>query len=100
MLVEGAVVVTVSVAVAGLPARLTGLEEPKLKVGGSSAPAGLAVRAAAKVTLPVKPSEGVTVMGMVLPVAAPGAMESVLPLNAKLGGVLVTAIWKLLEDGA
>lgn len=56
----GAVVEMVSVAVPGFePVMLTGLVEPKLKVGGYCAPAGPEVTSAESVTLPVEPSPGV-----------------------------------------
>jgi hypothetical protein len=77
-----AVVETVRVAVAGfVPVMLTGLVEPKLKVGGYWAPAGLEVMAGASVTLPVKPPRGVTVMVVVE--VAPGAMETAVPLSVR-----------------
>ncbi len=71
-----AVVETVRVAVPALaPVITTGLVEPKLKVGRSWALVGLEVIAAARVTLPVNPPEGVMVMVLVpLP---PGVTDSV-----------------------
>jgi hypothetical protein len=75
-----AVVVTVRLAdPAEEPVILTGLVEPKLKVGGSLAPVGLAVSAAVSATLPKKPPLGVTVIVDVLPVVAPG-LTMILPL--------------------
>lgn len=72
---------------AAAPVMLTGDVEPKLKVGGSVAPAGLDVSAAVRATLPVNPALGVTVMVAVLPVVAPAA--TVMPpllVSAKVGG--------------
>ena len=81
-----AVVVIVSVAVpAVVPVMLTGLVEPKLKVGGYWAPVGLEVTAAVSVTLPVKPPAGVTVTVELFEVVAPGVSETAVPFNAKLG---------------
>jgi hypothetical protein len=51
---------------------LTGLVEPKLRVGGSWALAGLEVTTPDSVTLPVRPPAGVTVTVDVFPVVAPG----------------------------
>jgi hypothetical protein len=44
---------------------LTGLVEPKLRVGRYAAPEGLEVREAVRVTFPVNPPEGVTAMVLV-----------------------------------
>jgi len=67
-----AVVEMVSVAVpATVPVMLTGVVEPKLRVGGYWAPAGLEVTAAVRATLPVKPPAGVTVIVYVFPLVAP-----------------------------
>ena len=86
-----AVVVKVSVAVpAEVPVMLTGLVEPKLKVGGYRAPAGLEVTAAVSVTLPLKPPAGVTVMAEVFAFVAPGETVTAVPLTVKLGGGAVT----------
>jgi len=82
--VAACVVETVSVAdPASVPVTLTGVVAPKLKVGKFAAPAGLAVRAALKVTLPVNPPLGVTLMVEMLPVVEPGATEIAVPLIAK-----------------
>jgi hypothetical protein len=84
--VVGAVVEMVRVAVlAEAPVISTGLVEPKLKVGGYSAPAGLEVSAAVSVTLPVKPPAGVRVIVEVFSDAAPGAIESAVPVTTKEG---------------
>jgi hypothetical protein len=83
---DPAVVTIVRVpAPAALPVMLRGLVEWKLKVGGTGAPLGLVVRAAVRVTLPVKPPVGVTVIVEVLPVVAPAAMLTGVPLTVKLG---------------
>lgn len=65
----------------------TAEDEPKLKVGGFVAPAGLVATAAVKATLPVNPPLGVTVMVEVLPLPAPRetAIEPLL-LSAKAAG--------------
>jgi hypothetical protein len=83
---ELAVVAMVKVPVAAaLPEIVRGLVELKLKVGGAVTPLGLVVRAAVRVTLPVKPPVGVTVIVEVLPVVAPAAMLSGVPVTVKLG---------------
>ena len=64
---------------------LTGVVEPKLTVGESCAPAGLDVIVAVSATLPVNPPLGVTVIVDWLPVFAPGATVTAVPLIAKLG---------------
>jgi hypothetical protein len=81
------VVVIVRVAVAALdPVMLTELVDPKLNTGGLIALGGLDVSAAVSVTAPVKPPAGVTVMEDVLPVVAPEATVTAVPLILKLGG--------------
>lgn len=89
---EAADVSTVRVAVPGLvPVMATPEVEPKLKVGGSTAPAGLEVRAATKLTVPVNPPSGVTVIVDVLLVVLPGpGMVTLVEVIAKLGGMAVT----------
>jgi len=83
---ELAVVAIVKVPVAAaLPEIARGLVELKLRVGGSVTPLGLVVRAAVRVTLPVKPPVGVTVIVEVSPVVAPAAMLSGVPVTVKLG---------------
>jgi hypothetical protein len=83
---EFAVVTIVRVpAPAALPAIARGLVELKLKVGGTTAPLGLVVRAAVRATLPVKPPVGVTVIVDALPVVAPAVMLTAVPLTVKLG---------------
>jgi hypothetical protein len=54
------------------------------QVGGSIAPVGLAVTAQARVTLPVNPPPGVTVM-VEVPLAPGDAMLTAVPVNLKLG---------------
>ena len=79
-----AVVEMVRVALPAVaPVMLTGLVEPKLKVGRSCAPLGLEVTAAVSATLPVKPPAGVTVI--VDATAAPGATVTAVPVIVKLG---------------
>jgi hypothetical protein len=91
--VVGAVVETVRVAVPALvPVMLTGLVEPKLKVGGYWAPFGLAVTTAVSATLPVKPPLGVTVIVEVFPVVAPGETVTAVPLTVKLGLTAVVTV--------
>ena len=88
-----AVVAMVSVAVPAVAlVMLTGLVDPKLSVGGSMAPVGLVASTAVRVTLPVNPPAGVSVMEEVLPVVAPGATETAVPAREKLddGGATVT----------
>jgi hypothetical protein len=81
-----AVVDMVRVAVPAVtPVMLTGLVDPKLKVGVYSAPAGLEVTEAVSVTLPVKPPAGVMVIVEVLPDTAPGETETAVPVIAKVG---------------
>jgi hypothetical protein len=80
-----AVVAMVRVAVpAAVVVMLTGLVEPKLKVGGYRAPVGLEVMVAVNATLPVKPPSGVIVTVDVLPVVAPRVKETAVPLSVKL----------------
>ena len=79
---------TVRVATpAALLVMLTGLVELRLKVGGAKAPFGLVVRAAVRATLPIKPPLGVMVIVEVLPVVAPAAMLTAVPLTVKPGDV-------------
>src|ERR1022692_2604690 len=86
--VVAAVVDTVKVPVpAAAPVMLTGDVAPKLKVGGSVAPVGLDARTAVRVTVPVKPPLGVTVIVEVLAVVAPGLTVRVpLLVRANVGG--------------
>jgi hypothetical protein len=78
------VIVKVAVAV-DVPVMVTGLVEPKFKVGGSIAPAGLDVTAAVSTTLPAKPARGVTATVVVLPLVAPGATVTAGPATMKPG---------------
>jgi hypothetical protein len=88
--VVGAEVVMVKVAVPLLaPEIVTGVVEPKLNVGGSTAPVGLVASAAVSAIGPVNPPDGVSVMVEVFPVAAPGATETAVPATAKLGGTVI-----------
>lgn len=89
--VVGAVVETVSVAVAAVvPVMLTGLVVPKLRVGRSWAFAGLDVMDAVRSTFPVKPPLGVIVMVEVFPLVAPALTATLAPLTASPGGAAVT----------
>jgi len=82
-----AVVEMVRVAVpAEVPVMFSGLVEPKLNVGGYTAPIGLEVTAAVRATLPVKPPAGVTVMVEVFPLVAPGVTVTAVPLTVIPGG--------------
>ena len=88
--VVAAVVDTVKVPVpADAPVMLTGVVAPKLKVGGSMAPSGLEVTAAVRLTFPVKPPLGITLIVVVFPVVAPGELIVIAPLlvKAKVGGM-------------
>jgi hypothetical protein len=88
-----AVVVMVRVAVpAPAPVMLTGMVEPKLRVGGYCAPVGLDVRAAVSATLPVKPPEGVTVIVEVFPVVEPGETVTAVPLTVNAGGTCAVMV--------
>jgi hypothetical protein len=73
---------------AAVPVMLTGLVEPKLRVGGSCAPLGPEVTAAVSATLPVKPPDGVTVMMDVFPVVAPAVTVTAVPVIVKPGGAV------------
>jgi hypothetical protein len=98
-LVVAAVVVTVRVAVAVLaPLMLTGLVEPKLRVGGSCAPVGEEVTAAVNATLPVKPPRGFTLMVEVFPVAAPGATLTGVTVIVKPGGTGAVTVTDFVPD--
>jgi hypothetical protein len=94
-----AVVEMMSVAVPAVaPAILAGLVEPKLKVGGYWAPAGLEVTAAVSATLPVKPPAGVMVMADVFPVVAPFAIVTAVPLIVKLEVAAVVTVTEVAPD--
>ena len=90
--VAAAEVWMVRVAVPGVvPVMATLGVDPKLNVGGSTAPAGLEERAATKATVPVNPPAGVTVIVEVLLVVLPGVvMVTLVEVMAKLGGMAVT----------
>ena len=66
---------------------VTGLVEPKLRVGGYWAPVGLEVIDAASATaaLPVKLLDGATVMMEALPVVAPAVTVTAAPATVKTG---------------
>jgi hypothetical protein len=96
-----AVVEIVRVAVpAAVPVMLTGLVEPKLRMGRFCAPLGLEVTAAVSATLPVKPPDGVTVMVDVFPVAAPAVTVSAVPVIVKprFSSVTVSLATKAFPD--
>jgi hypothetical protein len=101
-----AVVEIVSVAVpAFAPVMPTGEVEPKLSVGESVAPAGLAVTVAVKATLPVNPPAGVMVMVDVFPEVAPRVTLTSPPVIVKLASTGVVTITEAvptapLYDGA
>jgi hypothetical protein len=85
------VVVIVRVAVAALVlVMVTGLVEPKLRAGRSTAPVGLAVIFAVKVTFPVKPPLGVTVIVDAFPLVAPGDTDKPAPETVNVGTITVT----------
>jgi hypothetical protein len=89
----GAVVRTVRVAVPVLvPVMVTELVEPKHKVGGYWAELGAEVMEADSATVPVNPAFGVTVIVDVLPVVAPGAMVTAVPVIVNVGTGAVTEI--------
>ena len=93
------VVEMVSVAgPAAVPLMLTGLVEPKLRVGGYRKPAGAEVIAAVSTTLPVNPPVGVRVIVEVFPAVAPGATESAVPLIVKLGGIGVVIVIEVVPE--
>ena len=80
-------VVMVRVAVpAVMPVMLTGLVEPKVRVGGYCAPVGLEGTEAVSTTLPVKPPAGVRVTVDVFPVVPPGAKLTAVAVIVRLGG--------------
>jgi hypothetical protein len=85
-----------------VPVMLTGLVEPKLKVGGYEAPFGLEVTEAVSTTLPVKPPLGVTVIVEVLLAVAPDATETAVPATAKPGtmsGATVSfSVFEVLDE--
>jgi hypothetical protein len=104
LLVVAAVVETVRVPVAEeAPVMSTGDVVPKLKVGESTAPSGLDARAAVRVTFPVKPPLGMTLIVVVLPVVVPGELMVMAPplVIVKLGAtyaltVTVTVVWLVI----
>jgi hypothetical protein len=88
-----AVVEMVRVAIpAEAPVMLAGLVDPKLNVGASSAPDGPEVMEAVRVTAPVKPPLGVTVMVEVFPVVAPGTRMTGVPPIVNEGGAGVVTV--------
>jgi len=80
---------------AEIPVMLTGLVDPKLRVGGTVAPAGLEVMVAVSTTLPVNPPLGAIVMVEVFPLVAPGATVTGVPVTVKLGLTWAVTITEL-----
>jgi len=98
LVLPGAFVVIVNVAVAAFPLVMsTGLVEPKLNVGGFTAPLGLLVIAAVKVMLPENPAFGVIVIVSVLFDPDPATtftVDALLRVNgAVVDEVTVTDTW-------
>ena len=92
---EGAVVETINIAdTEPAPETVTVLPEPKLKVGRYCAPAGLVARAAVSVTLPVKPPLGAMMIAAVLPVIAPRATVTEVPVTVNDGLATVFSVPK------
>ena len=88
-----AAVEMVSVAVAALePLMATGVVDPKLKVGGSTAPDGPDVMAAVNATLPVKPPAGVSVIVEVFPEVAPGDRVTAVAVMVTPAGTAVVTV--------
>jgi hypothetical protein len=95
--VVGAVVEIVSVAVPALALEITtGLVEPKLSVGRSFAPVGLAVICAVKATEPVNPPVGVTVIFDVFAEVAPGSSVTLAAERLKPEATLVETVTVLV----
>jgi len=98
-----AVVDIVSVAVLAVePAMFTGLVDPKLRLGGYCAPAGLELMVGARETFPVKPPAGVTVIVEVFPVVAPGEIFTARSVIANVGliaAILTKAVqWRVSQQ--
>jgi len=70
----------------------TGVVAPKLNVGASWAPAGLAATIAVSATLPVNPPLGVMEIVEVFPVEAPGLIETAVPVTVKLGATTAVTV--------
>ena len=81
-----AVLPTVKIAVAAaVPVTLTG--EGMLQVTGLIAPDGTVVTAQLRLTLPVNPFDGVTLIVEVLPVVAPAVIVTLVPERANVGAI-------------
>jgi hypothetical protein len=81
---EEGIVEMVRVAVPPVgPVIAAGAVAPKLRVGGSTAPVGLAERTAVRDTGPVKPPAGFMLMVDMLPVVAPEGTVTAVPLIVK-----------------
>ncbi len=89
------VIVRVAVPIA-TPATVTGLVDPKLKVGGATAPAGPDVTAAVSPTLPVNPPTGDTETVEVFPAVAPGATETAVPVKVKAGFAAMVTVTEVV----
>jgi hypothetical protein len=86
---------------AAVPVMFTGVVVLKLKVGRSTAPAGLEVIAEVSATLPVKPPLGVKVIVEVFPVVAPGATETDVPVMEKVGITTVSfSVFDVLAENS
>ena len=83
-----------------VPEMLTGVVEPKLTVGGYWAPAGLEVRVAVSVTLPMNPPDGVTVTVDVFDVVAPGVTLTAVPPMVKLGFTAIVTVTEPVPEAA
>jgi hypothetical protein len=82
------------------PVIVTGDVAPKLNVGASTAPEGELVRAAVRVTAPVNPPDGATVIVEAFPVVAPGASVTAVPATVRPGtGTGLTITGSLLLVG-
>ena len=86
----------VSVAVAGVaPESVTGVVEPKLRVGRIVAPSGAELMTAVSDTVPLNPLAGEMVTVDVLPAAVPDAIVTAVPLTVKLGCGSVMTVTEL-----
>jgi hypothetical protein len=77
---------------------LTGLVEPKLKIGRSTAPVGLLVIAAVKVTVPANPPVGDSVIVEAFPVVAPGTSVTDVPASVRPGGTAAVTVTDVLPE--
>ena len=77
---------------------LTGLVDPKLKVGKWTAPTGLLVMAAVKVTVPVNPPVGARVTVEVLFVVAPGTIVTGVLVRVSPGGAAAVTATEVVAE--